>query len=163
MYCDYYAVVAIERLKVVVFLLSRKVPMALCLSVNAHFGLKALVSFLQRDSMLSRHSWHFSRIHPVIGSRHSSCLLSASDLSPQLFTPARWYNRLPQTMRGTCARSHSPSERRSSITACLWCWWLWLGWFPGVLPEWMIIGGPLSWTSQIWAKILHFSCETWPL
>lgn len=89
----------------------------------------------------------FSRIHPVVGSRQSPRLLSASDLPAQLFISAPWYNRLAQTMRGTCARSHSHSERRNSTTACLWCWLLCLCWIPVLVPERMIIGGALSRTS----------------
>lgn len=162
-YCNYYAVGVGKPPKIVVFLLSRKVLMPLCLQVKACFGLKALVSFLQRNPMLSRHSWHFSRIHPVVGSRQSPCLLSTSDVSPKLFISAQWYNRLPQTMRGSCARTHSRSERRPSITACLWCLLLCLNWSSVMVPGWMIIRGPLSWTSQTWMKILHFSCETWHL
>lgn len=109
------------------------------------------------ESMLSLHSWHFSRIHPVVGSRQSPCLISASDASPKLFISAQRLKQDSQKTRGACARRNGFTTCfcREYYLVCTGSLW----WFRG----WMIIRGSLSWTSQTWIKILYFSCETWPL
>lgn len=57
-------------------------------------------------------------------------------------------------------KTRGAGARRNGFTTCFL---FGLYWISVMVPGWMIIRGSLSWTSQTWVKILHFSCETWPL